>query len=74
MALQERWKSYALQRETTESSKDSLKLHPFSKSELLLKERIRSQSEQILSLMAWLITFTTIGDLPWMLLFYYANA
>ena len=42
-------KSYVHQRETTGSSSDSLQLHPFSKWELLLKERIRSQRERILS-------------------------
>ena len=41
--------SYAHQTETTVSSNDSLQLHPFSKWELLLKERICSQSEGILS-------------------------
>ena len=40
---------YAHQRETTESSIYSLQLHPFSKWKLLLKERICSQSERILS-------------------------
>ena len=42
-------KSYAHQRETFVSSNDSLQLHPFSKWELLLKERICSQRERILS-------------------------
>ena len=37
------------QRETTGSSSDSLHLRPYSKLELLLKERIRSQRERILS-------------------------
>ena len=41
----ERSKSYANQRETTGSSKDSLQVHPFPKWELLLKERICSQME-----------------------------
>ena len=36
-------------RETTGSSNDSLQLRPFSNWKLLLKERIRSQREQILS-------------------------
>ena len=38
------------QRETTRTSSDSLQLCPFSKWELLLKERICSQREQILSI------------------------
>ena len=42
-------KSYAHQRETAVSSNDSLQLCPFSKWELLLKERICSQRERILS-------------------------
>ena len=37
------------QRETTVSSNDSLQFRPFSKWELLLKERICSQRERILS-------------------------
>ena len=62
-------KKYAHQRETTGSSSDSLRLCPFSKWELLLKERICSQSERIRVLleqflMVWKITFTTLGDLP----------
>ena len=62
-------KSYAHQRETTESSNDSLQLRPFSKWELLLKERICSQREQILtfmssSLLYGKITFITLSDLP----------
>ena len=40
---------YAHQRETTGSSSDSLHLHPFSKWELLLKERISPQRQLILS-------------------------
>ena len=42
-------KNYALQRETTGSSSYSFQSSPFSKWELLLKERIRSQRERILS-------------------------
>ena len=42
-------KSYAQKRETMGSSSDSLPLSPFSKWELLLKERICSQRERILS-------------------------
>ena len=42
-------KNYAHQRETTRSSSDPLQLRPFSKWELLLKERICSQSERIIS-------------------------
>ena len=42
-------KSYARQRETTGSGNDSLQLRPFSKWELLFKERICSQWERILS-------------------------
>ena len=42
-------KSNAHQRETTVSSNDSLQLRPFSKWELLLKERICSQRERSLS-------------------------
>ena len=49
LALPEGRKSYAHQRETTGSSSDSLQLHPFSNLELLLKERICSQREPILS-------------------------
>ena len=44
-------KSYAHQREVTGSNSASLQLLPFSKWELLLKERIRSQRERILSFM-----------------------
>ena len=40
------------QRETTGSSNDSLQLLPFSKWDLLLKERISSQRKRILSLMS----------------------
>ena len=60
-------KSYAHLRETTGSNNDSLQLHPFSKWELLLKERIYEQF-----LIVWKITFITfiISDLPWMLLFF----
>ena len=42
-------KSYAHQREITGSSSVSLQVRPFSKWELLLKERICSQRERILS-------------------------
>ena len=42
MMLLEHCKIYAHQRETTGSSSDSLQLRPFSKGELLLKERISS--------------------------------
>ena len=45
-------KKYAHQRETTGSSNDSLQLHPFSNWELLLKERICSRRERILSFMS----------------------
>ena len=45
-------KSYTHQRETTVSSNGSLQLRPFSKWKLLLKERICSQREQILSFMS----------------------
>ena len=44
-------KKYAHQGETTVSSNDSLQLCPFSKCELLLKERICSQRERILFFM-----------------------
>ena len=47
-----RLKSYAHQRETIGSIKYSLQLRPFSKLELLLKERICSQRERILSFMS----------------------
>ena len=49
VAQPEHRKSYAHQRETIGSSSDSLHLRPFSKWELLLKERICSEREQILS-------------------------
>ena len=42
-------KSYAHLRETTGSNSDSLQLRPFLKWELILKERICSQRERILS-------------------------
>ena len=42
-------KKYAHQRETTVSSNGSLQLRPFSKWELLFKERICSHRERILS-------------------------
>ena len=42
-------KNYAHQRETTGSSSGSFQLLSFSKWELLLKERIRSQRKRILS-------------------------
>ena len=42
-------KSYSHQRETTGSSSNSLQLLPFSKLELLLKERVYSQRERIIS-------------------------
>ena len=42
-------KSYTHQREATVSSNDSLQLRPFSKWELLLKERICFHRERILS-------------------------
>ena len=42
-------KSFARQREITGSSNDSLQLHLYSKWELLLKERICSHGERILS-------------------------
>ena len=62
-------KSYAHRRETTGSSIDSLHLLPFSKRELLLKERIFSQREWILSFKSSSLWYTTLGDLPWMMLF-----
>ena len=40
---------YEHQMETTEMTDDSLQLHPYSKWGLLLKERISSQREPILS-------------------------
>ena len=52
MTKPEHRKSYAHQRETTGSSNDSLQLHPFSKWKLLLKERICSKRERILSFMS----------------------
>ena len=67
------------QRETTGSSSDFRQLSPFSKWELLLKERILE--EEFFSLLEeeffplWAvpfsmeITFTTSDDLPWILLF-----
>ena len=68
-------KCYTHQRATTGSSSDSLQLRPLLKREFILKERICSQRKRILSLksssfMVWKITFTTSGDLPWMLLFF----
>ena len=62
-------KNYAHQRETTGSSSDSLQLCPFSKLELLLKEGICFQREQILweqilSYVSSSFTFSLIGDLP----------
>ena len=39
MVQPERWKRYAYQKETTGTSNDSLQLCPFSKWELLLKEK-----------------------------------
>ena len=61
--------------ETTRSSSDSLQLRPFSKSELLLKVRIRSQEERIAPkgseffplravLYSMKYTFITLDDLP----------
>ena len=41
--------NYAHQRETSDSSSDSYKLRPFSKLGLLLKKRICSRREHILS-------------------------
>ena len=52
IAKPDRAKSYAHQRETTGSGNDSFHLRPFSKWELLLKERICSQRERILSFMS----------------------
>ena len=74
MGLPERWKTYAHQRETTGSSSDSLQLRPFSKWELLIKERICSQRKRILSFKSSSLWYgnslwTTFGDLPWVLLF-----
>ena len=45
MAQPERRTGYAHQRETTGTNRDYLPLRPFSKLELLLKERICSQRE-----------------------------
>ena len=58
-------KNYTHQRETTVSSNDSLQLHPFSKWELLLKERICSQSK----FLPLRYGKSLLGELPWVLLF-----
>ena len=64
------WPNYTHQRETTGASSDSLQLRPISKLELLLKERICSQRERILSFKSSSLWYgkslTSIGDLPWM--------
>ena len=49
MAYSERWTRNAHQKETNVSCNDSLQVRPFSKWELLLKERICSQKERILT-------------------------
>ena len=69
LAELERRKSYAHQMETTGSSSGSIQLRPFSKLELLLKERICSQREQIFSFKSSSLwykksLFITLSDLP----------
>ena len=59
--------------ESTVSSNGSLQLRPFSKWELLLKERICSQRERILSFKSSFLRYgkslITLGELSWVLLF-----
>ena len=57
-------KSYAHQREITGTSSDSHLLCPLSNWELLLKERIYSQRERILSFKSSSFSYGTLGDLP----------
>ena len=64
----QKWCSHnAHQRETSVSSNDSPQLCPFSKWENLLPEVVNSfLLEQFLKV--WNTTFTTLGELPWVLL------
>ena len=47
---------------------------PFWNGNFCIRERICFEAERILSFKQWKITFTTLGDILWMLLFYYARA